>query len=195
MRALVFAILLSACSATPRPGDVPNTHAMYQGNTPPPLEKMAVLLVYSPPDEDGKTLVGRITSEATGEDYRPPLSLRTLELEPGRYRIEAYFWIARSRIENGKLLIENLQSGKIAPIELVAEAGRTYYVHAETKTKDEVPAEERGGFFHLNYGQTVADPESLRRGNSNFLAESEYLWRPILVVIPPASAKEYRGYR
>lgn len=168
---------------------------MYEGNQPPPLADMGVLLVFSPPQDDGKTMVGRITCDDTGEDYRPSLDMRVLELAPSRYRIEVYFWIARSRLQNDKLVIENLQSGKIAPMELVAEAGRTYYVHAEVRKKDQVPPEEREGFFPLNYGETVADPESLRRGDSRILAESEYVWRPHLVVLPPARAKEYRSYR
>ena len=113
MRALPLAALLAACAAssstsTPTqepPKIVGNTHAMYAGSRPPPAGKMGVLLVYSPPEEDGKTLIGRITSDATGQDFRPNLDLRSLQLEPGRYRIEAYFWIARSRLEKGKLLI------------------------------------------------------------------------------------------
>ncbi len=168
---------------------------MYEGSRPPPLEKMAVLLVFSPATEDGKTLVGRITSDETGEDYRPSLDTRLLRLEPGRYRLETYFWIARSRLESGKLVIENLQSGQIAPMEIVTEAGRTYYIRAEVRKKNEVPAQERSGFLQLNYGSTVADPESLRRGDSDFLAASESVWRPHLTAVPPAQAAEYRSYR
>lgn len=195
MRAFPLVILLAACAATPQPADVPRTHAMYEGNRPPPLAKMALLLVFSPAEEQGKTMVGRITSEATGEDYRPSLDLRVLELEPGRYRLETYFWIARSRLQDGKLLIENLQSGKIAPFELVAEAGATYYLQADMQKKDDVPAAQRDAFFQLNYGASIADPDSLRRGDSDLLAVSEYLWRPRLVALPPDRAKEYRLYR
>jgi hypothetical protein len=197
MRAIAFVALLAACasSSAPKPDDLPRTHAMYDGSRPPPLEKMAVLCVFSPASEDGKTLVGRITSDDTGEDYRPSLDTRILALEPGRYRLETYFWIARSRLEDGKLVIENLQSGQIAPMEIVVEAGRTYFVRAELGKKDEVRAQERGGFFRLNYGATVADPERLRRGDSSSLAASEYVWRPHLTVLPPAQAAEYRGYR
>jgi hypothetical protein len=168
---------------------------MYGGNRPPPLERMAVLLVYSPPEEEGKTLVGRITSEATQEDFRPPLDMRLLELEPGRYRLETYFWVARSRLEDGKLLIENLQSGRIALLEIVAEAGRSYWVRAEVRRAEEVPAEERGGFYELNYGAALAEPDSMRKGESSFLARSEYVWRPRLEVLPPDRAKSYRSHR
>jgi hypothetical protein len=195
MRVLPLLVLAAACSSTPRPADVPGTHALYAGNRPPPLKAMGVLLVYSPPEEEGKTLIGRVTSEATGEDFRPPLDMRLLELEPGRYRIETYFWVARSRLENGKLLIENLQSGRIAPLEVVAEAGRTYWIRAEVKKAEEVPAEERGGFFDLNYGAALADPDSVRRGESDFLAKSEYVWRPRIEVLPPDKAKSYRSHR
>jgi hypothetical protein len=80
-------------------------------------------------------------------------------------------------------------------MEIVAEEGRTYYIHADMRRKDEVPAQERSAFFPLNYGSTVADPERLRRGDSEFLAASEYAWRPHLTVVPPAQAKEYRSYR
>jgi len=199
MRALLLLVLAlalaAACAGTPRPGDVPGTHAMYKGNVPPPLDEMGVLLVFSPPSENGKTLVGRITSDETGEDYRPPLDTRVVELEPGRYRLETYYWVAQSRMENGKLLIENLQSGRIAPVEVVAEAGRTYWIRAEVKKVDEVPPDERGGFFALNYGEAVTNPDSMRRGESKFLAESEWVWRPRLEVLPPDKAKEYRSYR
>jgi hypothetical protein len=193
MRVFPLLLLAAACAGTPRPADVPGTHALYEGNRPPPLETMAVLLVHSPPEEAGKTLVGRITSDR--EDYRPPIDLRLLELQPGRYRIELYFWIARSRLENGKLLIENLQSGKIAPMEIVAEAGRTYWIRAEVAKASDVPAEERGGFFELNYGAEVTNPDSMRRGDSSFLAKSEYVWRPRLEVLPPDKAKSYRSHR
>jgi len=195
MRGILFAALLAACAGNPRPADVPNTHAMYPGNRPPPLEDMAVLLVFSPADEDGKTLVGRITSDETGEDFRPSLVLRTLELAPGRYRIEVYYWVARSQLKDGKLVIENLQSGKIAPMEIIAEAGRTYYVHAEVKKREQITPEERESFFPLNYGATISDPESLRQGDSKYLSESEYVWRPHLEALPPDRAKEYRSYR
>lgn len=196
MRILALAVLLAACSTpAPRAADSPRTHAMYEGNRPPPLAETSVLLVFSPAEEDGKTLVGRITSDQTGEDYRPSLDLRLLELEPGRYRLETYFWIARSRLENGKLVIENLQSGEIAPVEMVAEEGRTYFIRAEVRKKDEVKAQERSGYFQLNYGATIADPESLRRGDSGSLAESEYVWKPHLTPVPAAQAKEYRSYR
>lgn len=196
LAALLAAALLAACAAPPpRAADSPRTHAMYKGDRPPPLDEMAVLLVFSPATEDGKTLVGRITNDEIREDYRPSLDLRFLELEPARYRLEMYFWVARSRLEGGKLVIENLQSGRIAPMEVVAEAGRTYYIRAEVRKKDEVPAQERSGFFQLNYGATIADPESLRRGDSQFLALSEYVWRPHLTVVPPAQANEYRSYR
>jgi hypothetical protein len=168
---------------------------MYAGDRPPPLEKMAVLLVMSPPGDEGKTLVGRIRSDATEEDFRPPTDLRLLELEPGRYRLETYFWTARSRLEGGKLVIENLRSGKIAPLDIVAEEGRTYYIRAEVERKDAVPPEERGGFFRLNHGATVTDPEELRRGDRAVLAESQYVWRPHLTVLPPDRAKEYRSHR
>lgn len=196
MRVLPLVAILSACAASaPKPADVPRTHAMYDGSRPPPLGKMAVLLVHSPPTENGKTLVGRVTSDATGEDYRPPIDLRLLELEPGRYRLETYFWIARSRLVDGKLLIENLQSGDIAPLDLVAEEGRTYSIRAEVRKKDDVPADERSGFFPLNYGSTITDPESVRRGDSRALRASEYVWKPHLVVLPPARATEYRSHR
>lgn len=195
MRALALLLLAAACAGTPRPADVPGTHSMYAGNRPLPLGNMAVLVVYSPPEEEGKTLVGRVTSDATGEDFRPPLDMRLIELEPGRYRIETYFWVARSRIEDGKLLIENLQSGRIAPIEVVAEAGRTYWIRAEVRKAEEVPVDERGGFFELNYGASVADPDSMRRGELKFLAKSEYVWRPRLEVLPPDKAKSYRSHR
>jgi hypothetical protein len=195
MRAIPLLFVLAACAGTPRPADIPRIHSMYQGNRPPPLDKMAVLLVFSPADQEGKTLVGRITSETTGEDYRPSLDMRSLELEPGRYRIEAYFWIAESRLQDGKLLIENLQSGKIAPVEIVAEEGRTYYIKADVRKRADVPGDEIGGFFELNYGATLAEPESLRRGESKFLAQSEYVWRPILTPLPANLVKEYRSYR
>ena len=195
MRLMPLLALLAACASTPpRAADGPQTHAMYEGDRPP-LDKAAVLLVFSPPEEPGKTMVGRIISEASREDYRPPLDVRQLHLEAGHYRLEAYFWIARSRMENGKLVIENLQSGSIAPMDLFAEEGRTYFIRAEMRRKDEIRADERGGFFALNYGATVADPESLRSGDSSSLAESEFVWKPHLVVVPPAQAKQYRSYR
>ncbi len=195
--ALLASALGGACAAAPapRPGDVPRTHAMYEGSRPPPLDEMAVLLVFSPAEEAGKTMVGRITSDTTGEDYRPSLDTRALELEPGRYRLETYFWIARSRLEDNKLVIENLQSGRIAPMEIVVEAGRTYSIRAELRKEGDAPAQERSGFFPLNCGATVADPERLRRGDSAFLAASEYVWRPHLTVLPAAQANEYRRHR
>ncbi len=194
--ALLASAIAGACAApAPRPDDSPRTHAMYEGTRPPPLDEMAVLLVFSPAVEEGKTMVGRITTEATGEDFRPSLDTRLLELEPGRYRLETYFWIARSRLQDDKLVIENLQSAQIAPMEIFAEAGRTYFIRAEMRKKDQVPAQERSGFFPLNYGATVADPEKLRRGDSGFLAASDYLWRPHLTVVPMAQASEYRRHR
>jgi len=80
-------------------------------------------------------------------------------------------------------------------MEIVVEAGRTYCIRAEVLKEEEVPAQERSGFFRLNYGASVADPESLRRGDSRFLATSEYVWRPQLTALPPAQAAEYRSHR
>jgi hypothetical protein len=191
-RLFPLALLLAACAAT---APAPKTHTIHRGKRLPPLEEMAVLLVLSPPDENGKTLVGRITREGGGADYRPPLDTRLIELEPDRYRLETYFWIARSRLEGEKLLIENLQSARIAPVEIVVEAGRTYFIRAELRRREEVPAEEMSGFHPLNYAASLADPEGLRRGDSEFTAASDYVWRPHLSVLPPARAKEYRSHR
>jgi hypothetical protein len=200
MRALPLALLLAACASSssssssrePRPKPNGNHHAMYAGRKPPPEEKMAILLVYSLPEEAGKTLIGRITSDATSADFRPPLSLRYFLLEPGRYRIEAYFWISRSRLENDKLLIENLQSAQIAPLEIVVDAGRAYCLRADVRKKDAVPAEARGAYYPLSYGSTLADAERLRSGDdSTFLGASEFVWRPELAMMTIAEQKQY----
>ena len=76
-------------------------------------------------------------------------------------------------------------------MEIVVEAQRTYYIHAELRKKDEVPGEERDGFYPLNFGATLADAEQLRRGDSRFLAASEYVWRPHLTAMTPAQEKQY----
>jgi hypothetical protein len=189
-RAAAFALLVG-CAASPR-ADAPPAQAIYPGERPA-RDSMAVLLVLSPPEEDGKTLVGRIASEDTGEDFRPPIDLPFVELAPGRYRVETYYWIPRSRLVKGKLLIENLQSAAIAPVEIVVEKGRTYFIRAELRRADELSADQRSGFFPLNYAATLADPEKLRRGESEFQRLSEYVWRPHLSVLPPERARSYVG--
>ena len=92
--------------------------------------------------------------------------------------------VARSRIEDGKLVIENLQSGKIAPIEVVAEAGRTYWIRAEVRKAEEVPVDERGWFFELNYGASVADPDEPRPSGGGLTTKAD---------IPVGSGKIFPG--
>jgi hypothetical protein len=191
LRALALA-LFAGCAAS-RPADAPPAApaGIHPGKRPASAS-MAVLLVLSPPEEDGKTLVGRVMIEEGERDLRPPIDLEFVELGPGRYRLETYFWIPRSRLVKGKLLIENLQSAEIAPIEIVVEPPRVYFIRAELRRADELTPEQRGAYYPLNYAATLADPDQLRRGESKFQRLSEYVWRPHLAVVPPAQAKAYR---
>jgi len=158
-------------------------------------EGEAVLLVLSPPSESGKTFVGRITNEELGVDIRPTLKTPSVELQPARYRLETYFWIARSRLGrdakgNDTLVIENLQSARIAPMEVVLQGGRTYFIHADLRRKETLPPVERTAFHPLNKGESISNPDQLRAGSARALAESDFVWRPELTVLPEERAAD-----
>jgi len=163
-------------------------------------EGTAVLLILSPPEESGKTLIGRIRNDELGVDLRPSLDTGAVELKPGRYRLETYFWIARSRLDRGAkgqetLVIENLQSAEIAPMEIVVQGGRTYFIRADLRRKGSVPPGERSAFHPLNQGESISDPDRLRMGIARVLAESDFVWRPELTVLPDDRAGQYRKKR
>ena len=183
---LLLALVVAACASS--------------GSRSKQAEGPALLLVLSPPEETGKTLVGRITGLDADFDVRPTLDTRAVELAPGRYRLETYFWIARSRLgrdadRRETLVIENLQSARIALMEIVVEGGRTYWVRAELRRTEGVPAAERSGFHPLNKGESISDPDQIRLGIARVLAESEFVWRPHLAVLPEDRAQEYRTNR
>ncbi|MHC4548392.1 MAG: hypothetical protein ACYTEZ_06400 [Planctomycetota bacterium] len=142
-------LALGACASQPRsPADTPfEAHALYEGRRPP-LDRVAVLLVISPDDDDGLCVVGRVTEPQAGSDYRPRVDRSLLELKPGRYSLEVYYWIARSRFElaaGGKrmLVMENLKSATVVPITITVEAGRTYYLAPELRRARELSPAQR----------------------------------------------------
>jgi len=208
MRTLLLALLAAGCATSaPDVSGKPVTsktfvarnfrvHALYRG-TNWPLKDVARLMVLTPSDNAvGIAMVGRVTCRESGADYRPNLEETVLELEPGLYRLELWYWIGRSRFEEagGKrgLNLRSLRSAKVAVMEAVLEAGRLYYIDPELRFQDAVPADQRDAYYPLLYSSTLAigaRPEKPER------ELAEWIWRPHLKTWDDEAAAHYDNYR
>ncbi|MHC4934472.1 MAG: hypothetical protein ACYTGV_20040, partial [Planctomycetota bacterium] len=108
---VLFCVLLASCSTTeklPILNDLINEpekmdsvypiHRLYGGGTRRP-EDVAILLVATPSGRTGIGVVGRVVRKDLGIDFRPEVRRALLELEPGRYELEVWYWIGRSSLE------------------------------------------------------------------------------------------------
>lgn len=197
---LLLLALACACGSTPLlkpPKEKIETEfpivAFYDGRQPP-LEKLAVLMVLTPDDEDGICVVGRIRDTEAQRDYRPPVKQALLELKPGQYRIEAYYWIARSRFDRtGALVMENLQSATMVPMTIDVAPGATYALTPELRRSEDLSRREKEGYHPLaiaaSFSQVKSPPPERHQ------AIKTHVWRPHLTPLPADEAKQYHSYR
>lgn len=197
---LLLLLLAGACGSTPLlepPREKIETEfpvvAFYDGRRPG-LEKLAVLTVLTPNDEDGVAVVGRIRDTERQRDYRPPVKQALLELKPGRYELEVYYWISRSRFDrSGALVIENLKSATMVPMTIDVAPGQVYFVEPELRRSEELRPPEREGYhplaFAADFAQVKSPPPDKHREIKT------HVWRPHLATIPQPEAKQYNHYR
>jgi len=165
----------------------------YDGHKPR-LEKLAVLLVLTPTDDEGLCVVGRIRDIDSGRDYRPPVRQAILELRPGQYLLEMYFWVARSRFDrNGALVMENLQSATMVPMTIDVAAGKAYTFTPELRRNQELSPKARKDFHPLAIASSFSQVKTPPR--QTHLTVKSHAWRPHLTTIPAAEAEQYRSYR
>ena len=167
--------------------------AFYEGRQPS-LEKLAVLLVFTPTDDEGLCVIGRIRDTDSGRDYHPPVRQAILELRPGQYRMEVYYWVARSRFDrHGALVMENLQSATMVPMTIDVAAGKAYAFTPELRRNEELSLEARKSFHPLAISASFSQVKTPPR--QTHLVIKSHVWRPHLATIPAAEAKQYRSYR
>ncbi|MHC4429051.1 MAG: hypothetical protein ACYS0D_10700, partial [Planctomycetota bacterium] len=164
--------------------------AFYEGRHPS-LDKLAVLTVITPNDDDGVCVVGRIQDSESRRDYRPPVKQALLELRPGQYRLEVYYWIARSRFDrSGALVIENLKSATVVPMTIDVAAGDVYTIEPELRRSEDLSLKARERFHPLavaaSFAQVKSPPPERRQ------VVKTHVWRPHLKPLPTAKAKQYR---
>jgi hypothetical protein len=160
----------------------------------PRLEELAVLLVLTPTDDEGLCVLGRIHDTDSQRDYRPPVRQAILELRPGQYDLEVYYWVARSRFDlNGALVMENLQSATMVPMTIDVAAGKAYALTPELRRSQELSAEAREGFHPLALASSFSQVKTPPR--QTHLTVTSHVWRPHLTTIPAAEAEQYRSYR
>ena len=171
-------------------------HALYRGLSRP-LDKLAVLLVVSPSSPRGLGVVGRVTHLESGADYRPSLDIALLELEPGPYRLELWYWVGRSRFEETAagergLKFESLRSGEVAVMETRLEAGEIYFIDPELRRQETVVPAELDSFHGLVYGESFAQMKSPPPAGTEPVG---WVWRPRLATLTGSKAARYRSYR
>ena len=66
-----------------------------------------------------------------------------------------------------------------------------FFIRADVRKKEVVPAEQRSAYFPLNYGATLAQAEQLRSGDSTVLGPSDFVWRPEVTAMTLAQEKQY----
>jgi hypothetical protein len=160
----------------------------------PDLDKLAVLTVITPANDDGVCVVGRIRDAEKQRDYRPPVNQALLELKPGQYHLELYYWIARSRFDrNGALVMENLKSATMVPFKIDVAAGEVYFIEPKLRRSEELSPTEKKRFHPLaiaaSFAHVKAPPPERHR------VIKTHVWRPQLATIPDPEAKQYRSYR
>jgi hypothetical protein len=160
----------------------------------PKLDDLAVLTVLTPTDDDGVCVIGRIRDAEARRDYRPPVKQALIELRPGSYRLEVYYWIARSRFDRtGALVMENLQSATMVPMTIDVAAGNVYFLQPELRRSEELSPRARERYHPLasaaSFSQVKSPPPDRRR------VIQSHVWRPKLASMPDAEAAPYRSYR
>jgi len=166
----------------------------FYGGKQPRLEELAVLLVFTPTDDEGLCVVGRIRDTDSGRDYHPPVRQAILELRPGSYRMEVYYWIARSRFDRtGALVMENLQSATMVPMTIDVAAGKAYALTPELRRNQDLSLKAREDFHPLAIAASFSQVKTPPR-QTHLLVKS-HVWRPHLTTIPAAEADQYRSYR
>jgi hypothetical protein len=167
--------------------------AFYDGRRPS-LDELAVLTVLTPTDDNGICVVGRIRDAELQRDYRPPVKQALLELKPGRYRLEVYYWIARSRFDrSGALVMENLQSATMVPLTIDVAAGQVYFIEPELRRTEDLSGTERESFHPLAIAASFAQVKSPPPQRHQVI--QTHVWRPRPATIPAPEAKRYRSYR
>jgi len=201
-------LLLGACASVLPPEPPPklkseteqygvyNIHTLYWGRQPE-LDDLAIALVFTPGGARGVGVIGRVTNLETKADYMVPLDIDVLELAPGRYRFELYFWIGRSSFkETGAgergVKLESLRSADIAVREATLVAGGTYYIGAEMKLKGTIADAEKDRFHPLRYGASM---EEVKDAPPVETEASEWMWRPRVTKMKPDKAGKHRAYR
>lgn len=165
----------------------------YEGRKPP-LEKLAVLTVLTPDDEEGVCVVGRIRDTGALRDYRPPVKQALLELRPGRYELEVYYWVARSRFDRtGALVMENLQSATMVPMTIDVAAGATYCITPELRPAEELSRREKEGFHPLAIAASFSQVRSPPPERHQVI--QSHVWCPHLTTLPAEEAKAFHSYR
>ena len=167
--------------------------AFYEGRRPR-LDKLAVLTVITPNDDDGVCVVGRIQDSEARRDYRPPVKQALLELRPGQYRLEVYYWIARSRFDrNGALVMENLKSATVVSMTIDVAVGEVYTIEPELRRREDLSLKALESFHPLaiaaSFGQVKSPPPERHR------VVKTHVWRPHLKPLPTEKAANYRSYR
>lgn len=197
---LLLLVLACACGSTPLlepPREKIATEfpvvAFYEGRRPS-LEKLAVLTVLTPNDEDGIGVVGRILDAERRRDYRPPVKQALLELKPGRYHLEVYYWISHSRFDSrGALVIENLKSATMVPMTIDVAAGGVYFIEPKLRRSEDLSPGEKEKYhplaFAADFAQVQSPPPDKHRPIET------HVWRPRLATIPQPEAKQYNHYR
>ena len=160
----------------------------------PKLDELAVLTVITPNDDDGVCVVGRIRDAEARRDYRPPVKQALIELRPGQYNLEVYYWIARSRFDrHGALVIENLKSATVVPLKIDVAAGQVYTIKPELRRTEELSLMGRERFNPLaaaaSFSQIKSPPPERYR------AIKTHVWRPHLASLPANEAVQFRNYR
>ena len=197
--ALLLALLLVVgCESTPAPVPTITVEYLYEGDRPP-LDEVALVRVLEPDQGDGVGVVGSIVNVQTGDVFRPELRARYfLEVLPGRYEIDASFWLGRSRFgrtpSGEKALIdESLRAGSVVALQLVAEAGKIYYVRPELRETAKLLPAQHSDYNSVRYRKRTSQVE---RGLPDKMELSkDYLWRPHLGVLTTEEAREFWSYR
>jgi hypothetical protein len=202
---VLFAVLLASCSTTekvPVLNDLLNDpekldsvypiHRLYEGGAKRPQE-VAILLVATPSGRTGIGVVGRVARKDMKIDFRPEVRRALLEVLPGRYELELWYWIGRSSVERtgagqGELRFQSLRSAEKAVMQVEVKAGEAYYIDPELKHRRQLYKLSKEGFYKLMYGEQEAQAEDR---DASVELRADYLWRPHFRVLTDEQAKRY----
>jgi hypothetical protein len=203
---VLLCALLASCSTTekvPVLNDLLNDpekldsvypiHRLYEGGAKRPKE-VAVLLVATPSGRTGIGIVGRVVRKDQNIDFRPEVRRALLELLPGHYELELWYWIGRSSVEKtgagqGELKFQSLRSAEKAVMQVEVKAGEAYYIDPELKHRRQLYKLSQEGYYKLMYGEQ--DVQRVDRDDASLKLRADYLWRPHFRVLTDEQAKRY----